>query len=390
MATSRGVVLAMVSGAGGWLLWRFIQLTAIRQRVRSEAVFPALLLVYLCAVAAFLYAGPARSAGISPGNDEFGDGSRGELFARSLYLLQDYPFTGGGLGAFPGLYSQYLLNIPFFNVPNSHNLFLDVGIEQGMPGGLSFLSLYLLSLWVVSNEIAKGRGKPPFKWVVLYSLIVAIVHGMVDDYLYNGAGTALALLLVGLSMNRQAEDNETVEKKTTIRTAGIVVIIGVIIALAGLNQLRGAWYANFGAVQLAKVELDGFPNTGWAGPGIIPRLDAADASLRASLEFDPASRTANQRLGMIAMLRRDFESAAGYLETAHALSPGHRGVVKSLAYCYVWLGNMDGALALLPQIPEAREELDVYIWWWETQGQSGLSENARLALNVLENSLSQP
>jgi hypothetical protein len=383
MATSRGVVLAMVGGAGGWLVWRLSQFTGIRNRIKGEALFPILMMFYVCAVIVFLYIGPARSGSLFTSNYYYGDGSRAELFSRSLYLLFDYPITGGGLGSFPGLYSHYLLGIPFFNVPNSHNLFLDVGIEQGVFGGLAFLSLYLASLWTVSSAVAKGHKDNVFNWVVLFSLIVVIIHGMVDNYLYNGAGTVLALFLVGLSMNKVAHDQAGVRSRVDLKTIGVITIIWLLIALVNINQIRAIWFANLGAVQLAKVELDGFPETGWAGDEIVPRLDAAGAALQAALQFDPANRTANQRLGMISMYRRDFEAAVRYLEIAHAQAPQHRGIIKSLAYTYVWLGRMEQAQEYLAQIPEAQEELDVYVLWWEAHGRSDLFENAKVALDTL-------
>lgn len=389
MATSRGVVLAILSGVGGWLLWRVLHSEGIRRQIKSEAVFPILLLAYLLAVVAFLYVGPARSGSLFTGNYYYGDGSRAELFSRSVYLLFSFPITGGGLGSFPGLYSQYLLDIPFFNVPNSHNLFLDVGIEQGLFGGLAFLALYLASFWVVARRIAKDDRNRTFEWVVLFALIVAFVHGMVDDYLYNGVGTMFSLLLVGLAMNGQPPDSERLERRLDLRTVGAIAAIWILVAAVNFNQIRAIWYANIGAVELAKVELDGFPNAGWAGDDILPRLDAAEVPLRTALQFDPANRTANQRLGIISMLRRDFVSAAGYLEIAHARAPQHRGIVKLLAYCYVWLGDMDKAQEFLAHVPEAVEELDVYVTWWREQGRDDLSGNAVLALDAL-NGVPQP
>ena len=383
MATSRGVFFAIASGAGAWLLWRFVNLTGISRQIKKEAVFPILLFVYLTAVAVFLYIGPARSGSLFTGNYYYGDGSRAELFSRSVYLLFAFPITGGGLASFPGLYSQYLLEIPFYNVPNSHNLFLDVGLEQGLFGGLSFFILYLFGLWVVSSEIAKKKENNIFKWIVLFSLIVAFVHGMVDNYLYNGVGTILSLCLVGLSMNELDYHKEARESRFDLRTVGTITIIWMLIALVNLNQIRAIWHANIGAVQLAKVELEGFPDSGWLGVDINPQLDVADTSLRFALQLDPTNRSANQRLGLIYMYRRDFASAAHFLEIAHSQAPGHRGIMKSLAYCYVWLGEMEKAQEFLPQISEAVEELDVYMQWWEMQGRSDLSENARLALDIL-------
>lgn len=390
MSTSRGVTLAILSGAGSWLLWRLIRSGRVRLPIKSEALFPILLMLYLAAVVASLYSGPARSGSLFTGNYYYGDGSRGELFGRSLYLLQDYALSGGGLGAFPGLYSEYLLDIPYYNVPNSHNLFLDVGIEQGIFGGAAFLGLYLLSLWSAGEGLGRRREGTTFRALLLFALTTAFVHGMVDDYLYNGAGAALSLLLVGLAENLRRREPHPAVRRVDGRTWLAIALIWILVALFNLRPLRAAWEANLGAVQLSKAELSGFPERGWAGEEIIPSLIEADASLQTALRLDPVNRTANHRLGLIAMHRRDFASAIRLLEAARAHAPSHRGVLKSLAYCYVWAGEMERAQALLAQIPEAAEELDVYIWWWQTQNRSDLSASARLALEALDAAPAQP
>jgi hypothetical protein len=86
------------------------------------------------------------------------------------------------------------------------------------------------------------------------------------------------------------------------------------------------------------------------------------------------------------MLRRDYESAAANLETAHREAPNHRGIIKNLGSAYVWLGELDKAQALLGRIPEAQSEMRVYIWWWETQGRPDLSENASMMASLLNTS----
>jgi hypothetical protein len=127
---------------------------------------------------------------------------------------------------------------------------------------------------------------------------------------------------------------------------------------------------------MARVELAGFPSGKWEELDVLPQLAPAETALLSSLEADPVNRTANHRLGLIAMLRRDFPSAVRYLEIAHVQSPGHRGITKALGYCYVWLAQYDKAMVTLGEIPEAAGELDVYVWWWGVQGRSDLSGNA--------------
>lgn len=393
---SRGIWLAVFGAIGTWILWKIL---TSRKLVSASAkqLFPVAILICLTLLVVFVYLGPASSGGGVTQSD-FGRNTRSELFLRGAYFLEEYPIIGGGLNSFPGLYSQYLLVIPYFYFANSHNLFLDVGIEQGLIGGLAFLLIYIGSIWFGSQAILKAKSPEMrlFNWVSLFALVVAVVHGMLYDYLYNGMGTFLLFLPVGAAMIGSMESTEGNKKllptsvlqlkALDIRFRPVFISIGcllVFMLILNAGRISSAWYANLGAVQMSKVELVGFPSGQWADSEIVSKLGSAENSLLSSLEIDPTNRTANHRLGLISMLRGDFETAVGYLEVAHAQAPDHRGIVKSLAYCYVWLGDMGKALELLPQIPEAVDEMGVYAWWWGLQGRSDLSRNAAIALTAM-------
>jgi O-antigen ligase len=390
MTTSRGVILAILSAAATWLLWKLFSSIKYDRLQSNKAAFSSLLLVYLCALVFFVYMGPAQPAGGVTGFSNYGNGSRAELFSRSSYLLLDFPFTGGGLGSFPGLYSQYVLNIPNYYLPNSHNLFLDVAIEQGVIGGLAFAVMYIVSLWKLSGSIASGRGEAEFQWLILFSLVIAIIHGMVDNYLYNGVGSMLSLLLVGLSMREMHHSNGQARYRLHPKFAGVSAAVLLLGTFANLNQIRSIWYSNLGAVQMSQVELSNFPTSKWATADLVPALESADASFRFALLYDNNNQTANYRIGMISMLRQDFEAASVNLETAYKMTPNHRGIVKSLGYCYVWLGDMDRAQILLSEIHEAAHELGNYDWWWREHGRDDLSANAALMSSRLESANLQP
>jgi len=381
MATSRGVIMAIVTAGGLWLLWKITHLDRIKSQFKSEAVFPSLVLIYLFLVVAFLYAGPASSVSAVSGPDTYGTGSRLELFTRSLYFLAVFPITGGGLGSFPGLYSHYMLGVPFFYLPNSHNLFLDVAIEQGLLGGLAFLLIFISSVWSVSRMIVKEQAPDMqiFTWLVLLALVVAFIHGMVDDYLYNGNGTFLSLALAGLSVILKPEQVQT-PNRMSLWTIGLISLAIISILVFNLDKFRSVWYANLGAVQAAQVELADFPNGEWVGREILPKLDKADASLHISIQLDPTNQTANYYLGLISMLREDFQPASVYLGEAYQQMPYNRGIIKSLGYCYVWLGDVKQAKRLLAEIPETSDELNVYVWWWETKGRDDLSIKASIMI----------
>lgn len=390
MTTSRGILMAIVAAIGLGILWRIARMVSGRLTVGKEAVFPILMLAYLAAIVFFLYQGPAQLPEGDTGY--YGNGSRGELVSRSIYLVADFPITGGGLASFPGLYSQYILNIPYYQLLNSHNLFLDVFIEQGLFGGFAYLMLYVVGVWQASQNIVSTKSPRElfFNLAALCALVIAVIHGTVDDYLYNGSGALFSLALVGLASNTsgiQAVTQSAVRLKrmNTVAFGGVVVVLAILV-VGYRSALKSFWYSNLGAVQMAQVELNGFPADQWADSSIVESLQDAKTSLLIAVQADPSNRTANHRLGLISMLERDFPSAEAYLSKAYQDAPRHRGIIKSLGFCKAWLGDFEGAKILLSQIPEASDELDVYTWWWETHGQLKLSENA----STLASSLAKP
>ena len=390
LANSRGVLLAIVTACSAWIVWWIFTRIPHRSRLYSGQSFPLLVFLGLGAAVLYLYMGPANS-GYGSTDVPYTTGSREELLVSGIHIASDFPFTGGGLGSFPGLYAYYMLGIPFFYFNNSHNLFLDVAIEQGLLGGLSFLMIFLVSIWSVAKNIVHTKlpGVQLFGWLTLGALMIAFVHGMVDDYLYNGSGTLLALALAGFANAIQQRPASTRDHKNRYIFV-LMPLLLVFFIMINRNGFRAAWLANFGAIQMAKVELADFPMKEWTDPAIAPELDKANRTLLSAYQVDPMNHTANHRLGLISMLRGEFLSAAMYLERAHAAAPNHRGITKSLGYCYVWLGDRDKALPLLKNIPESAYELDIYVWWWRTQGRHDLSRNASQQLTDLKAQMDQP
>lgn len=387
-SASRGIWLAIAGAIVTWMLWKLL-ITSKPGFASVKWLSPIVILICLLALVTFAYIGPAI-LNADETQSRYGDNTRLELFLRSAYFLEEYPFIGGGLDSFPGLYSQYQLVIPHHYFINSYNLFLDVAIEQGVIGGLAFLLVYVGCVWHASQAFLKAQSTEKFflDWVSLFVLMIVVVHGMFYDYLYNGMGTFLLFLPTGISMNRilqSAEENgghvsvpfsQSKARETGNRSLSLAVSGMLIILVLFSGQLRSMWHSNLGAVQMSKVELMGFPSGQWMDSTIVPGLEAAETSLHSSLRFDGNRRTTNHRLGLISMLRTDFDAAVGYLEVANKYAPGHRGIIKSLGYCYVWLGDFDNAQRLLAEIPEASEELAIYVWWWGERGRHDLSEKA--------------
>ena len=392
LTLSRGIEIIGLGVVGLWVLWRVSTLSGSNVRVR--AVFPVLVLSYLVVLITFAYLEQTSSV-LGSMQSNYARNSRAELLGRSAYFLVDYPITGAGLNSFPGLYSQYMIVIPFFYFSNSYNLFLDVAIEQGWIGGAAFLIICLAAIWLVSERIVKDPSNElrMVNWLSLLALLVMMVHGLFYDYLYTGNGTALLFFPLGMAMmgvvNRNHSGDGVVQLPKALPRLNLAMITLPVLALilmfgVNINKVISHSYANLGAVQMSQVELRDFPTDQWATSEIVPRLEIADATLHSALQYDPHNQTANYRLGLISMLRQDFKTAAANLETAYQEAPNHRGIIKSLGYCYAWLGDMDKAQKLLDRIPEAQHEMKVYIWWWGTQGRPDLSERASLMIPRLD------
>lgn len=135
---------------------------------------------------------------------------------------------------------------------------------------------------------------------------------------------------------------------------------------------------------MARVELADFPTGKWDEGQNLGKLTTSETLFTRALHYNPWNRTANHRLGLIAMLRRDFPLAVSYLKAAYQADQNHRGIWKALGYSYVWTGQFDQAIALLTHIPEARQELEIYPWWWRTQGQDILASRAETMAKQLQ------
>lgn len=129
---------------------------------------------------------------------------RVEIWSKAIFMLEDYPFTGIGMGMFgpvaDTLYPFYLY--PVRTVEHAHNVFLQVGLDLGIPGLVSWLAI--LGLAVLASIQVFFHAKQ--KWLVgLGAGIIAgqaalLMHGMIDSVVWGMVRPSpLIWLLWGLS-----------------------------------------------------------------------------------------------------------------------------------------------------------------------------------------------
>jgi tetratricopeptide (TPR) repeat protein len=311
------------------------------------------------------------------------------LFGQAWRLAADTAFTGGGLGAFPGLYSTFILDIPYLHLTHAHNAYLNLLVEQGWLGLLGYLLTGLGAGWLAARGLAEAPSeRRPLLAAGAAGLVVLAVQGLGDATLV--ASRALPFMLApaaGIAASLPRDDRSWAALGSRRLWASLGACLLALAAMGVLMRrpLAAAWHANLGAVAYDRAALAGWPPNQWSERPQAAGLEAALPELQAALAQDPANLTAHYRLGLRSRMAQDFETAATHLQQALAADPGHRGVVKTLGYTYAWLGRFEEALPLLEQIPEARGELETYRWWWGTQARSDLARNADGMLRAMGN-----
>ena len=196
--------------------------------------------------------------------------SRLQLARQTYFLIADFPFTGGGLTSFPGLFSQYILSIPHFMFGYSHNLYLDLALEQGILGLViwSFI-IFLCTLNLVKSfRIHREKEQSKLLTSAIYaSLIIFLLHGILDDPIYSNAwGLFLLFVIPGYSLavlgRQRLISRTTIKKSGQISLVTLAIISGVMII--NYKSVFATWYANIGAIKMAKIELQNWPRGEWA------------------------------------------------------------------------------------------------------------------------------
>ncbi|HUF39572.1 MAG TPA: O-antigen ligase family protein [Anaerolineales bacterium] len=390
MTTSRGAWLALAAAMLVWLLWGISGLFARYGRTSRGTnflTFLSILVVFAGFVIFTTAGGLIGLADALPGPSH--TGSRLDLMRGMSYLISDFPFTGGGLDAFPGLYGQYILVSPFYIVEHGHNLFLDVSLEQGLFGGLALIAIFGIAFRQIGRTAAEdGVGAENLLLAAaLAGMLVVVLHGLMDDALYGSRAQFLMWAAPGFGMAVYARRTEPEQAEgTNFRTlaiGGVTVLVLLVYVFIFRDALSIVWRTNLAAVEMARIELADFPTGEWDDGSEAGDLTPPAAEFEAVIRENPGNQTARFRLGQIGLLIRNFEVAVEHLEVAYQSAPGHPGIRKSLAYAYVWTDRAEEGLALMADIPDVDTEMRNYTGWWRSQGRGDLAVKAETILTMI-------
>lgn len=363
VTTSLGAWLATLAGFALWALWwglgqRFAAQARLRWMAGLLVLGGVLAAIALYVVLAYELPGAGALT------------NRLTLLKDSLPLAWDYVLTGAGLGTFQMNFSIYTLLIHVGFIVNSHNVLVDLLIEQGAIGLVFYLGLVTLCIGQGMRVLSQdSRHQGRIIEAGLVSLAVILIHGQVEDVLYGSQWLVLffvpfALVQSAVALERVTEPpHPRLARRWALAALGLLFILGIAFRRPVLAQ----GYASVGAMQQAQLELAHyeFGRT----PGFImdsvrqeENLEGAVALFERAIALDPGNVTARQRLAGIHLSRGEYDAAFRHLEAAW--KAGHRGSVTRLLMgdALVAGGRVDEAAEVIAGLTWAQVRLEGQAW----------------------------
>lgn len=391
-AAMLGIAVGIVLGFG--YFWR--QRVAAPSRWLHVVDFAVLFLAFLSlSVYLLLILAPDRTGQIGRVLPDY-YAQRFAAWRDAPAIIRDYLYTGSGLGAAAMVLSSYLflVHVPYFY--HVHNLFLQVAIEQGLPGLIGLLGMFVAAFWSMSIAVRRAHAYVALCAAsVLASLLALFVSGLFESDVYAGRWVMIMYLSFGFAWVIAQYDvsGRATRRGVPNRPQLTDWMIGSIplLLVAGLFVLPGAgaqWTANQGALAQTKAELSGFrfplsliqdeirrsPRT---------KLAPSIALYRTALAADPDNVTALRRLAQIELSRGEVAVALQNLERAYYGAPGDRATRQMLGEVYALKGRIDEAATLWRSIGVAKELLKNRLWWYEHLGDMQSAANIRAVLHRL-------
>lgn len=312
--------------------------------------------------------------------------SRYELYRNSLYLAQDYAFTGIGLGEpFALVYSRYglLIQVPFLEHP--HNLPLAVWMGQGLLGLVALVGLVVTFYLFVFKVTRRAHPRRLFHGAWL-GVTATLIHGLFDAQQYSTEALLVMPVLFALVGLTVASGRIALYKaywrhpEISLRYIPRPLPVGAALLLVGVGVtlspvIAAAWETNLGALAETRGALT--PNLSAAERFTL--YDDALLHYAAALERAPGWASASRRLGNLDVSLGYFAEAVPLLEAAAAAEPDNPAAVKGLGLAYVWTGRVEEAAVVFHRLDDPAamsSELSTWGYYRQDQGKPLLAAYA--------------
>jgi tetratricopeptide (TPR) repeat protein len=297
LCLSRGGVLALLGSGAVFLLLRQ---SRSFQLVRLETGLVALVLAL--GVVAWFGFNQVEARWSTLWQGEASLEKRGQLWLRTLPLVQDFPLWGTGLGTFPYVEPLQRTTAEDVNIIYQHteNEYLEALFE----GGLVRLGLSVLAIGFVLQHglraVRRWQGQPTGALALgaLFGFTAIVIHSLVDFGLHV---PAIALVAAVLCANLSALGGEPSPPEAgaapstayTFRLGGLAPLAGAVVVIGFCLLLGSEAWRSFRArsyrKQAEELQAQGGPS----------RTDAEIEALHEAADLAPASAAVQQQLGRL-------------------------------------------------------------------------------------------
>ncbi len=125
-----------------------------------------------------------------------------QVWRVASWMLSDFPFTGVGMGSF-NVVATRLYPLPDVADPGAHNLYLQIGVDLGLPGLIAFAAILLLTMYMVIISVKHTEPQADSALralsVGLFAGVIAhLFHGLVDITIWGTRVSFLPWLIIAL------------------------------------------------------------------------------------------------------------------------------------------------------------------------------------------------
>lgn len=349
LTVSRGAWIGLAVVTGVWLLRQYDR-RFLRERPRRQR------LLFWLGVALWAVVLAGLAVLVIPCGPECEVAVRGRLglWRVSRDLAGDTPLLGQGFGSYEMALSSYALMVHVGFIRHSHNFYLQLWLEQGLPAVAAFLALVALA-------VRQADLRRPWHGAALAALGVIAIHGLFDIPFYGGRGVQLLFVPAALIARDGGRQSQSHPSPSPWRRAvgPALVLLGLVWLL--LPTTRAAFLTNLGALAQMRVELTTYRWPEWGLQDAVRRAKAAELEpamtfYRRALALNPRQAAANRRLGQIALSLGDYETAHRHLLAAYEAAPGQQANRYLLGESYAIAGEIEQAAALWRTI-------SMRFWW---------------------------
>lgn len=294
-------------------------------------------------------------------------------------IVKDYPVNGTGAGGWDALYHQYQDYLVW--TAEAHNHFLQVWIESGTVGFISFIAI-LAAFFYCLNKMRNHIEKEDWilAWGVTTAMLGFIAHSIIDFDMSFGAMAILfwsfIAIINAMYFNRVSNKKTEMTPAKKIGNVSAAVAIVLTLGIAGSCFWSAHLYARQGAAALVEASQTD------AGLKQAKLWQEAEHSLKKAVSLDPFSSEYITEVAFIdAMMFNNlyqernpnapalYQKAKTEIDTGARLKPNNLQIRRRLTESAVLLGDpelmiemAEGAILANPNNIEPYTVLANYLW----------------------------